>query len=426
MDNVTHSLAGVLVAEMVCLGREQEPDAPAFRTAALWTSVLANNLPDMDFVYRRLTPGKLGYLLHHRGHTHTVVGALVLSALSLGLVVAGARVRSVRFNPTSLRWLAALATAGTLLHVLMDYQNNYGVHPFWPIYDGWFYGDSLFIVEPLLWCVAVPAIALSCRTRVASGLVVALFLGVLAFGARSRAVPHSELWGLFLLALVISVICALSPRPRRIPIGVAGWLTVTAGFVAAGWAAAAETTRSLAAHFPGTRGVELVRTPAPGNPLCWSIIALGLEGDRYVARRGTVSIAPSWLPPRRCLSLDGRTTTAPMTPLGAADPGVVWRSEFSAPVRELAALDADHCDAAAFLRYSRAPFWKPGTPYVVGDLRFDRSPALEFAEMALSATGRCPPNVPPWTPPRTDLISGGPAERARRSSIDAKGTAPFQ
>src|SRR5215470_5595387 len=98
MDNVTHSLAGVLVAEMVCLGREQEPDATRFRTAALWTSVLANNLPDMDFVYRRITPGKLGYLLHHRGHTHTLVGATVLSVVALSLVFAWTRLRGVRFD----------------------------------------------------------------------------------------------------------------------------------------------------------------------------------------------------------------------------------------------------------------------------------------------------------------------------------------
>src|SRR5689334_17157741 len=134
MDNVTHSLAGVLVAELVCLRREQGPDAATFRTAALWTSVLANNLPDMDFVYRRITPGKLGYLLHHRGHTHTVVGAVALAALTLGLVAAVARVRGVRFDPRSFRWLTALAMAGTLLHVVMDYQNNYGVHPFWPVH----------------------------------------------------------------------------------------------------------------------------------------------------------------------------------------------------------------------------------------------------------------------------------------------------
>jgi hypothetical protein len=82
----------------------------------------------------------------------------------------------------------------------------------------------------------------------------------------------------------------------------------------------------------------------------------------------------------------------------------LWLSRFSAPLAELRALAASRCDAAAFLRYSRAPFWTSRTPAVVGDLRFDRTRALEFAEMELSSGGECPPNVPPWTPPRADLL----------------------
>jgi inner membrane protein len=404
MDNVTHSLAGVLVAEAVCLWREEEPGAPAFRVAALWTSVVANNFADLDFVYRRITPGRLGYLLHHRGHTHTVIGALCLSTVTLALVAAVTRFRGVHLGRARWGRLAGLAIAGALLHILMDYQNNYGIHPFWPVYDGWVYGDSLFIVEPLIWSIAIPAIALLCRTRLAAGLVTALFLGGLVFGARSGAVPRAEIWGLLLIAGLFGGIAALVSRRRRVVLGIGGWLAVTASFFAAGRIAAAETAESLATHFPRTRIVDVVRTPAPGNPLCWSVIAVGVEGASYVARRATVSVAPGWLAPRRCRSFDGRTTTAPMTPLGAASGGVVWRSEFAAPLQELRALAASHCDAAAFLRYARVPFWKPGSPYVVGDLRFDRSTALEFAEMTLSPATGCPANIPPWTPPRAAEI----------------------
>src|SRR5215831_14952970 len=175
MDNVTHSLAGVLVAEVVCLAWADAPDAGDFRSAALWTSLVANNFPDLDFVYRRITPGKLGYLLHHRGHTHTVLGALALSAVTLLFVRAGTWLFRIRFDARKWWTLAGLATGGTLLHILMDYQNNYGVHPFWPLDNGWYYGDSLFIVEPLLWSVSIPVIALCCRTRVAAGLTVVLF-----------------------------------------------------------------------------------------------------------------------------------------------------------------------------------------------------------------------------------------------------------
>src|SRR5688500_2848451 len=88
MDNVTHTLTGLIAADAVLLlrgrGARGSP-APGFRAAALWTSALANNGPDFDFLYAGITEGKLGYLLHHRGHTHTLVAALPLTLLWVGL-----------------------------------------------------------------------------------------------------------------------------------------------------------------------------------------------------------------------------------------------------------------------------------------------------------------------------------------------------
>ena len=42
-----------------------------------------------------------------------------------------------------LAWLAVLS------HILLDYTNNYGVHPYWPFDNRWIYGDSVFIVTDL-------------------------------------------------------------------------------------------------------------------------------------------------------------------------------------------------------------------------------------------------------------------------------------
>src|SRR5262245_59270863 len=84
MDNVTHALFGVLVAE--ALHRTVPPSEPGLaprdrRRSLVWLLVAGSNLPDLDFVYARITPGKLGYLLHHRGHSHTFVAALAFGAL---------------------------------------------------------------------------------------------------------------------------------------------------------------------------------------------------------------------------------------------------------------------------------------------------------------------------------------------------------
>ena len=62
MDNVTHSLAGMLVAEALCAARG-ESRAPLRRRAWL-LSALANNLPDTDVLYGWLGGPRLGSLLH--------------------------------------------------------------------------------------------------------------------------------------------------------------------------------------------------------------------------------------------------------------------------------------------------------------------------------------------------------------------------
>ena len=67
MDNLTHALAGMLLADVTLLvvTPRGETIDPKLRRRARWASAIANNLPDLDFVLRRLTPGRVGYLLHH-------------------------------------------------------------------------------------------------------------------------------------------------------------------------------------------------------------------------------------------------------------------------------------------------------------------------------------------------------------------------
>ena len=406
MDNLTHSLAAVLVADAVCDRRL--PDAwtgkSPFRTAALWVSLLANNLPDLDFAYRAVTPGKLGYLLHHRGHTHTVVGALALSLVALGVVLGVARRRRVVFDRKDVRALAALAVFGSLLHIAMDYQNNYGVHPFWPFDDRWYYGDVLFIVEPLLCVVGLVVIAFCSRTKVARVALAALLVAVLVAGAFLRAVPAAEIMGLAVFSGALAFVARALSRRGRLLLGLMAWLVVTAVFAVGGHAAGALARASTARLFPRTRVADLIRTPVPGNPLCWSVIALGTEDDAYIARRGAVSLAPSLVSPARCASTEPRTGTARLDAIETTDGAVLFRSEYRMPLADLRRVDRERCDAAAFLRYARAPFYDPGPPSVIGDLRFDRRRGLEFAELELSSSSVCPPHVPPWTPPRADLL----------------------
>src|SRR5687767_242393 len=100
MDNVTHALAGLLLAEttVALVGRRSaeppgaEPSGAGLRRTAAVIGVVGAELPDADLLYAGpildlMDMGRLGYLLHHRGHTHTIVfalaGALVLWGIAL-------------------------------------------------------------------------------------------------------------------------------------------------------------------------------------------------------------------------------------------------------------------------------------------------------------------------------------------------------
>jgi inner membrane protein len=329
-----------------------------------------------------------------------------LAFVAFGLVVGPLRLSGVRFEARDRLALLSLAVFGSLLHIAMDFQNNYGVHPFWPFDDRWYYGDFLYIVEPLVWAFAVPVIALLARTRVATISLVVGFTCVLLYGLVARDIPASQALGLLFVTACVALAARALSRRGCIVLGVSGWIAVTAVFFVASHGVRGIVTASAERRFPETRLVDVVRTPALGNPLCWSVIAIGEERDQYVARRSIVSLAPFAVSPRRCGAGDPRATAAPLQAVESPDGSVLWRSEFRAPLADLRALQRTRCDAAAFLRYARAPFWIDAGDGVIGDLRFDRGRGLGFAGMTLSKSGACPPHVPPWMPPRSDLLTG--------------------
>lgn len=184
MDNVTHALAGLMLAECAVRLRVRhegaEPSRP-FRAVASVSSLIAANLPDADLFYTGVGGERLRYMLHHRGYSHTFVAALAGAALVYGGALLVWRWRE-REGPTAMdsRWLLALLVVSTLSHILLDWTNSYGVHPFWPFDDRWYYGDAVFIVEPWFWVVSVPMLVAASRSR----LLQALLSLVLLAGAR--------------------------------------------------------------------------------------------------------------------------------------------------------------------------------------------------------------------------------------------------
>jgi hypothetical protein len=57
------------------------------------------------------------------------------------------------------------------------------------------------------------------------------------------------------------------------------------------------------------------------------------------------------------------------------------------------------------MRFSRIPFAERiETKWIVGDFRYDREPELSFGEFELDDRQKCPAHVPPWIPPRAELL----------------------
>jgi inner membrane protein len=413
MDNLTHSLIGMVAGEAAARltpATETGLSADSRRGMLVTLATVGGNLPDIDLVltYRGFTRDKLGYLLEHRGYTHTVLGCLALAALLYAAVAAWARFRRLPMTRSDHLALAAMAVFGTLLHLGMDALNSYGVHPLWPFYNGWVYGDSIFIVEPLYWLAAAPLFFIA-RTIAARSVVAT---AVLAAIVGSILMSSSWIW-LTLIAFATIGLLLIGSRntpPTAALASALATVCVTALLVTAGHVAAKNINSVAARDFPGDRVIDHVLSPIPTNPFCWDVLLLETRGDRYIARHGMLSGAPSMVTAQSCSTkLVSKDTTAPLTPVQAPDSATaVWFGEFSMPVSRLADLTAHSCEAAALMQFVRAPFAierKGG--WIIGDLRFDRERGRGLAQIEISAVPEsgCLTRAP-WLPPRADLLNG--------------------
>ncbi len=432
MENLTHTLIGLMAGEAVA---QTTPAAlkglpPGVRRGLFVTlAAVGGNLPDLDLVYSfKFGPrDKLAYLLEHRGYTHTVLGCLVLALLLYLGAECWIRWRGLQPTSKDRAELAGVAVFGTLLHLAMDALNSYGVHPFWPLQNRWFYGDSVFIVEPLYW-VAVAPLIFVVRSTTARWMLALCLVAAVAAGAIAN--PGRPQWPLtFAIASLVLIFIGKKATARTAALTSAGlMLCVTATFVLAGRAAAARVETIARERFPADRLIDHVLTPSPTNPLCWDVLLLETRADRYTVRHGVFAKAPSIISAQRCPDVSAaQRTTAPMVAVAAPDSSEIhWLGEFGMSREQLVALVATHCDAARLMQFARVPFATElkGRP-VIGDLRFDREPQLGMSELALEnrSIGACVLTVP-WLPPRADLlgVSATPAARVPQSRSSRPGS----
>ncbi|MEY4640611.1 MAG: hypothetical protein RLZZ227_605 [Pseudomonadota bacterium] len=407
MDNLTHTLLGAVAGETIArFAPAAKSLLPETTRRGLYLSlmVIGGNLPDLDSLYTGITGGNLGYLLHHRGHTHTVIGAIGIALLLYSLCLMWLRWGRVPLSALDRGWLASIALLAPLLHIAMDAMNEYGVHPFWPFNNAWMYGDSIFIVEPLFWACAAPLAFLLQRRVARAGLALVLVTGIVLSFA-TGLVPRALALGLTLLtASLLLIAWRASPRSAALSAVVAS-CAVIATFVSSGNVARHKVESFAAAQYPHVVLLDSVLAPLPVNPLCWEVILMQLDGDDYTLRQAMLSLAPEWMPAEACPSMNAVTTIG-MTQTDAPDSAELhWLDEVTLSRAVLGELMRANCEAAAFSRFARALWYRRSDAgWLVGDLRYDREPGLGFAEMELAeAPVACPRFIPPWTPPRNEL-----------------------
>ncbi len=155
MDPVCHTLVGATLAETGLKRRT------ALGAATL---VIGANLPDLDIL--AYTFGPVTALWFRRGVTHGILGLLVLPPVLVLFMLAWDRLvrrRGGRPSQPAARPgpLLLLAYLGAATHPLLDFMNVYGMRWLMPFSDRWYYGDTLFIVDPWIWAALAAGIFLA-------------------------------------------------------------------------------------------------------------------------------------------------------------------------------------------------------------------------------------------------------------------------
>lgn len=183
MEPVTHLLTGA------CIGRAGFNRKTAYATLA---AVFAAEAADLDVFWGLAGPVK--ELQHHRGFTHTFLGAVSVAGVVAGVIwvfhflrekrkarkaaalkarvevalpppepalvpsVSGPVPVPSQPQPARWQWVFGTALVAALSHLLLDWMNNYGVRPFYPFSARWYAGSFLFIVEPAMLIVLAMAL----------------------------------------------------------------------------------------------------------------------------------------------------------------------------------------------------------------------------------------------------------------------------
>lgn len=274
MEPLAHTLAGACLAES---------GLKRLSPLATSTLIIAANIPDVDGACY-LHGADLAFAFR-RGWTHGVLAIVLLPAALTAAMLAVDHVLSRRHAgraPARPMALLGLAVLGVLSHPFLDWLNNYGVRLLMPFSDRWFYGDTLFIVDPWLWLILGGAVMLAWTTDT-RGIVTAaaLGLGTTAVMLMAPIVPEWARAAWFAGLLVWALARARVGAPRRPAIALAA-IVLAGVYIAvmfAGSRLAERQVRELA-RARGWAVEQVAAMPVPAEPLRRSVIVV--SADRYL------------------------------------------------------------------------------------------------------------------------------------------------
>lgn len=209
MDPLTHIVVGRAVVS-VAGSRARAPRGVA------WAAVLGALAPDNDSMV--MLSGWDRYVRIHEFATHSIVGALLLAALTAAVVSTVARWRDrVRPGRPPVAAFAVLfwaAAAGALSHLILDIVCGGRLRPGWPLVDGTVTLPLVAMADP--WFVAICVAG-----------VLARWPGGLRWGTASRAIVAATIVLLTVKGTLLMRALQSSPAPVSMPALEAHWGSLT-------------------------------------------------------------------------------------------------------------------------------------------------------------------------------------------------------
>ncbi len=226
MDNVTHSLVGLMMSRS---GVDRKV------THAAFMMVLAANLPDIDVV--SAFGGALNYLAWHRSYTHALISAPLLALIPPLVMLVAVR---QRFS----WWAYLFSLLGVLSHLVLDWTNIYGVRMLLPFSARWLRLDQTDVVDPWILTILFLAIAAPGLAKLVSSEI----------GSKAGSGPKRG-WAWFALLAILA-------------------------YEGGRYTAHTRALAVMGAHlYNGTIAKRLTAVPSRTNPLRWRGIA---EGDGFI------------------------------------------------------------------------------------------------------------------------------------------------